>query len=68
MEKDLQRTKKSDKDMIKMLAYKSIEFPVETKNQINISVFVYGNKQVYSIHLLENRFEVHMELLLLRYE
>ena len=68
MKKDLQRTEKSDKDMIKMLAYKSIESPVEAKNQININVFVYENKQVYPVHLSENRFEVHMELLLLKYE
>ena len=68
MKKDLQGTGKSDKDMIKMLAYKSIEFPVETKNQININVLVYENKQVYPVHLLENRFEIHMELLLLKYE
>ena len=59
MEKDLQRTKKYDKDMIKLIAYKSIEFPVETKNQININVFVYENKQVHPVHLSENRFEVH---------
>ena len=68
MEKDLQRTKKYDKDMIKLIAYKSIEFPVETKNQININVFVYENKQVHPVHLSENRFDVHMELLLLIYE
>ena len=67
-EKDLQRTEKSDKDIIRMLAYKSIEFPVETKNQININVFVYENKQVYPVYLSENRFQVHMELLLLKYE
>ena len=51
MEKGLQRTKKYDEDMIKLLAYKSIEFPVETKNQININVFVYENKQVHPVHL-----------------
>lgn len=54
--------------MIKMLAYKSIEFPVETKNHISINEFVYENKQVYPVHLSENRFEVDMELSLLKYE
>ena len=35
---------------------------------ISINEFVYENKQVYPVHLSENRFEVDMELSLLKYE
>lgn len=56
-EKTLQRKDKSDKDMIKMIAYKSTEFPVK-KNQMNINFIVYENKQVYPVHLSENRLGV----------
>lgn len=43
--------------MIKMIAYKSTEFPVK-KNQMNINFIVYENKQVYPVHLSENRLGV----------
>ena len=68
-----QRIKKSDKEYIKKLDYPGIEFPVTTKqyntiekqNEININVFGYENKQPYPIHVSKEKYEKHMELLLI---
>ena len=53
--------------------YSGIEFPVTTKqynkiekqNEININVFGYENKQPYPIHVSKEKYEKHMELLLI---
>ena len=68
-----QRIKKSDKEYIKNLDYSGIEFPVTTKqynkiekqNEININVFGYENKQPYPIYVSKEKYEDHMELLLI---
>ena len=68
-----QRIKKSDKEYINNLDYSGIEFPVTTKqynkiekqNEININVFGYENKQPYPIYTSKEKYEKHMELLLI---
>ena len=72
-DKNPQRIKKSDKEYIKNLDYSGIEFPVTTKqynkiekqNEININVFGYENKQPYPIHVSKEKYENHLELLLI---
>ena len=59
--------------MVNELNYKDIEFPVtikqinkiEKQNNINISVFGYENKQPFSVHISKEKFEDHMELLMI---
>ena len=65
--------KKSDKEYINKLDYSGIEFPLTTKqynkiekqNEININVFGYENKQPYPIYTSKEKYEKHMELLLI---
>ena len=72
-EKDPQRIKKSDKEYINKLDYTGIEFPVtikqlnkiEKQNNININVFGYEDKQPYPIYVSKEKYEDHMELLLI---
>ena len=72
-DKDPQRIKKTDKQYIEKLDYSGIEFPVNVKqfnkiekqNKINISVFGYEEKQPFSIYVSKEKFEDHMELLLI---
>ena len=72
-DKDPQRIKRSDKEYINNLDYSGIEFPVTTKqynkiekqNEININVFGYENKQPYPIYTSKEKYEKHMELLLI---
>ena len=70
------RIKKSDKEYITCidrLDYSDIEFPVTTKqynkienqNEININVFGYEEKQPYPIYISKEKYEDHMELLLI---
>ena len=71
-DKDPQRIKKTDKQYVGKLDYSNIEFPVgvkhynkiEKQNSINISVFGYENKQPYPIYVSKEKYEDHMELLL----
>ena len=71
-EKYPQRIKKVDKPYIEKLDYSGIEFPVgvkyynkiEKQNSININVFGYENKQPYPIYVSKEKYEDHMELLL----
>ena len=71
-EKDPQRIKKTDKEYINKLDYSGIEFPVTTKqynkiekqNEININVFGYENKQPYPIFVSKEKYDKHMNLLL----
>ena len=64
----------NDRDFEQNLDYKDIEFPVkisdiekiEKKNKINISVLGYkGKKKFYPIRISKEKYEDHMELLLL---
>ena len=68
-----QRIKKFDKQYIENLDYSGIEFPVtakqynkiEKQNEININVFSYEDKQPYPIHVSKEKYEDHMNLLLI---
>ena len=72
-EKDPQRIKKSDKEFIEKLDYSGIEFPITIKqiskieehNSIRINVFGYEEKQPYPIYISDEKYEDHMELLLI---
>ena len=71
--KDPQRIKKTDKELVEKLNYTDIEFPVaikqinriEKKNDIRINVFGYEEKQPYPIYISNEKYEDHMELLLI---
>ena len=71
-EKYPQRIKKTDKQYVGKLDYSNIEFPVSVKhynkiekqNSININVFGYENKQPYPIYVSKEKYEDHLELLL----
>ena len=71
-EKYPQRIKKTDKQYVEKLDYLNIDFPVSVKhynkiekqNSINISVFGYENKEPYPIYVSKEKYEDHMELLL----
>ena len=71
--KDPQRIKKSDKQYVSNLNYDGIEFPVATKhynkiekqNEININVFGYEDKQKYPIYVSKEKYDDHIELLLI---
>ena len=72
-DKDPQRIKKTDKQYVGKLDYSGVEFPVSVKhynniekqNSINISVFGYEDKQPYPIYVSKEKYEDHMELLLI---
>ena len=72
-DKNPQRIKKSDKEYIDKLDYSGIEFPVtikqynkiEKQNEININVFGYENKNPYPIHVSKEKYDRHMNLLLI---
>ncbi|XP_068728071.1 uncharacterized protein [Montipora capricornis] len=68
-----QRIKKSDKQYVDNLNYQGIEFPVTTKqynkiekqNEININVFGYEDKQPYPIYVSKEKYEDHLNMLLI---
>ena len=72
-EKNPQRIKKEDKEMINELNYEGIEFPVsqkhynkvESQNSIRTNVFGYENGQPFPIHISKETFEDQMNLLLI---
>ena len=72
-DKDPQRIKKTDKQYIKKLDYSSIEFPVtvkqinkiEKQNNICINLFGYEEKQKFPIYISKEKYQDHMELLLI---
>ena len=72
-EKDPHRIKKCDKEFIKKLDYTGIQFPVTTKqynkiekqNEININVFGYEERQPFPIFISKEKYQEHMELLLI---
>ena len=71
--KDPQRIKKTDKQFIEKLDYSSIEFPVtvkqinkiEKQNNICINLFGYEEKQKFPIYASKEKYQDHMELLLI---
>ena len=71
-EKYPQRIKKADRQYVEKLDYSGVEFPVSVKhynkiekqNSINISVFGYEDRQPYPIYVSKEKYEDHMELLL----
>ena len=71
--KDPQRIKKTDKTFICQLDYSSIEFPVtvkqinkiEKQNNICINLFGYEEKQKFPIYISKEKYQDHMELLLI---
>ena len=72
-EKYPQRIKKTDKQYVEKLDYSGVEFPVNVKhynkiekqNSININVFGYEEKQPYPIYVSKEKYEDHMELLVI---
>ena len=72
-DKDPQRIKKTDKQCIEKLDYSSIEFPVtvkqinkiEKQNNICINLFGYEEKQKFPIYISKEKYQDHMELLLI---
>ena len=70
---DPQRIKKTDKQYIEKLDYSSIEFPVtvkqinkiEKQNNICINLFGYEEKQKFPIYISKEKYQDHMELLLI---
>ena len=72
-DKDPQRIKKTDKQYIEKLDYSSIEFPVtvkqinkiEKQNNICINLFGYEEKQKFPIYISKEKYQYHMELLLI---
>ena len=72
MDKDPQRIKKSGRKYVSELNYDGVVFPVsikqinkiELQNKININVFGYENKQPYPLFVSKEKFEDHIELLL----
>ena len=72
-DKNSHRIKKTDKKFIEQLDYSNIEFPVTTKqinkiekqNNICINIFGYEEKQKFPIHVSNEKFQDHMELLLI---
>ena len=71
--KNPQRINKTDKKYIEQLDYSNIEFPVtvkqinkiEKQNNICINLFGYEEKQKFPIHVSNEKFQDHMELLLI---
>ena len=72
-ENDPQRIKKTDIKYVEKLDYSGVEFPVNVKhynkiekqNSININVFGYEEKQPYPIYVSKEKYEDHIELLLI---
>ena len=72
-DKNPQMIKKTDKQYIEKLDYTDIEFPVtvkqykriEKQNNINVNVFGYELKQPYPIYVSKEKYQDHMELLLI---
>ena len=72
-DKDSQRIKKIDKKYIGELDYSNIKFPVtvkqiniiEKQNNICINLFGYKEKQKFPIYISKEKYQDHMELLLI---
>ena len=72
-DKNPQMIKKTDKQYVEKLDYTDIEFPVtvkhykriEKQNSININVFGYELKQPFPIYVSKEKYQDHMELLMI---
>ena len=72
-EKDAQRIKKSDREMVNTLDYSGIEFPVavkhynkiEVQNKIRVNVFGYENGEKYPIFISKEKYDDCLNLLLI---
>lgn len=72
-EKYPQRINKCDKEYVKNLNYSGIEFPVDVKqynkiekqNESDINVFRYEIEQPYTVYISKEKFDDHMDLLLI---
>ena len=68
-----ERIVKQDKELINLLDYERIEFPVskndfskiEVKNKIFVNNICYENKLTYPIHISDQKFENSMDLLII---
>ena len=68
-----ERIKKTDKQYVEKLDYTDIEFPVtvkqykriEKQNSINVNIFGYELKQPYPIYVSKEKYQDHMELLMI---
>ena len=75
-ERNPQRVKKDNKKFAKELNYEGINFPVtqkqynkvEKQNDIRVNVFGYEGGEPYPIYVLKEKYEDHMELLLINNE
>jgi len=71
-----ERTKKSERSLINKLDYSNIEFPVDVKqynkiekqNNINVNVLGYENEQNFPIYISKEKFDDHLNLLLITNE
>ena len=76
IDKNSQRIKKEDKEIVSKLDYEGINFPVskkdycriEMQNKICINLFCYDNKLTYPVYLSNQKFNNNMDLLLIRNE
>ena len=67
-----ERITREDKKLVNDIDYDKVKFPerekdfsqIEKKNNICINVFCYGNKLVFQIYVLDQKFENSMDLLL----
>ena len=75
-DKDPQRIKKSDRAYINKVNYSGVNFPVTTnqynkiekQNNIRINVYGYEYKQPYPIYISKEKYEDHIDLLLITNE
>ena len=67
------RIRKEDREVVKKLNYKNVDFPVSKKdygkvevlNEINVNVFCCENKMVYPVYLSNQKFDDSIDLLLI---
>ena len=73
VDKNLGRITKKDKEIAEGLNYSGVDFPlskkdypkIEVMNRININVFCYENKEIYSFYLSNHCFNDALDLLLI---
>ena len=74
--KDPQRIIKVDKKLVKDLNYKDIDFSlskndygkIEERNNISVNIFFYENGLVFHVHISKQKFDDHIDLLLINDE
>ena len=73
IDKNPQRIKKNNKEIVSKLDYEGINFPVskkdycrlEMQNKICVNIFAYENKVVYPVYLSDQKFSDYLDLLLI---